>query len=351
MTSSEAEAPENARTYAQGYRTRRLSVALSWAMVAVVAILSIGVGSFPLPPAEVLASLVGGPHGSSADSAATAVVWQLRLPRILIAMAVGAALATSGAMYQAAYRNPLVDASILGVSAGAAFGAGLAMFFHVPVGMAGGAFVGGWVAVLATYVLSSVGGERPTVTVILSGVIVGAIFTAGVGLLQYVGSNEQLRQLVFWMLGGFYQATWRDVSIVVPVTAILVLVAVLFGWDLNVVSMGDADAHAVGRDPEKLRWRVLLIATALTALAVSVSGIVAWLGLLVPHAARLMVGADNRVVVPMSAALGAGFAVASDDLARTIGTGEIPIGIITSLVGAPYLLFLLRSRGASLVGA
>lgn len=308
---------------------------------------SICIGSYAISPGDVLEALGGGPAGGSA---ATAVVWKLRLPRILLAAAAGAALATSGAAYQAAYRNPLVDPSILGVSAGAAFGAGLAVVLPLPLGMAPAAFFGGVLAVGATYALSSVNGERPTVTVILSGIVVGAIFTAGFGLLQYLGSNEQLRRLVFWLLGGFYEATWESLRIVLPLTFVLVFLLITLGWDLNILSMGDEDAVALGRDPESIRRRVLLLATALTATAVSVSGIVSWIGLLVPHAARLLVGSDNRLVVPMSAALGAVFAVVSDDVARTISTGEIPIGIITSLLGAPYLLYLLRTRGATLVG-
>lgn len=344
----EADHRDAALRYLATGRQRQVAIAVALGLAALAAVVSIGIGSLWLPVGEVLNAIWAGP---SYDSAAAAVVWQLRIPRILIALAVGSALAVSGAAYQAAYRNPLVDPSILGVSAGAAFGAGLALIFPTPLGMTAGAFCGGLLAVLATYKLSSVGGERPTLTVILSGVVVGAIFTAGFGLLQYIGTNEQLRRLVFWMLGGFYEATWSQVAIVIPGTLVLLVIMATMGWDLNVLSMGDQDAHSVGRDPDKVRRRVLIVATALTALAVSVSGIVGWVGLLVPHAARLIVGADNRWVIPLSAAMGGLFTLVADDVARTVGTGEIPIGIITSLLGAPYLLYLLRSRAASMVGS
>lgn len=346
MTSTHLSAPPHLTT--RHTRTgRRRALAGAAAVLAVLLALSLGVGSYGLTPGEVWGALRTGPEGTGP---ASAVVWTLRLPRVLVAAAVGAALAASGAAYQASYRNPLVDPSILGVSAGAAFGAGLAVITPLGVPMSVAAFAGGVLAVTLTYVASSVNGARPSVTVILAGVVVGGIFTAGFGLLQYLATSEDLRRLVFWMLGGFYEATWSDVWRTVPAIVLLVALLARYGWSLNIIAMGDADAVALGLDPDTVRRRVLVSATALTALAVSVSGVVGWIGLLVPHAARFIVGADNRYVVPMAGLLGGLFTVVADDLARTIGAGEVPIGILTAVLGAPFLLYLLRTRGHQLVG-
>lgn len=335
-----------------GHRRRVALLIVTASLVPVVGLVSIMVGAYVIPVGDVL-SVIGARLGliETADSLHDSVVWDLRLTRALLAGAVGAALATSGAAFQGTFRNPLVEPYILGVSAGAAFGAGLSVVFDVPFSLQVMAFVFGTVAVWLTYHLSLVRGERPTVTLILAGVIVGSFFSAIFALFQYVGTDEQLRRLVFWVLGGFYRATWSDVAVVVPATVVGCLLLWRSGWRLNVLSLGDDEARSLGVNPEPLRRWVIALATALTALAVSVSGIIAWVGLLMPHAARLLVGPDNRFVIPLSAALGASFVMICDDIARTIHTGEVPIGIITSILGAPYLVYLLRTRAAHLVSS
>lgn len=332
-----------------GQRRRVGILAGTAVLVPVVGLVSIMVGAYVIAVGDVIAVIAArfGLTGP-ADSLQDAVVWDLRLSRVLLAGAVGAALATSGAAFQGTFRNPLVEPYILGVSAGAAFGAGLSVMFDVPLSLQVMAFIFGTVAVWLTYRLSRVRGERPTVTLILAGVIVGSFFSALFALFQYAGTDEQLRRLVFWVLGGFYRATWDDVAIVVPATVVGCLLLWRFGWRLNILSLGDDEARSLGVNPEPIRRWVIALATALTALAVSVSGIIAWVGLLIPHAARMLVGPDNRFVIPLSATLGAVFVMICDNLARTIHTGEVPIGIITSILGAPYLIYLLRTRGAHL---
>lgn len=334
-----------------GLRRRVALLLASAVLVPVVGLVSIMVGAYVIPVGDVL-TVIGARLGltGAADSLHDSVVWDLRLTRALLAGAVGAALAASGAAFQGTFRNPLVEPYILGVSAGAAFGAGLSVMFDVPFSLQVMAFVFGTVAVWLTYNLSRVRGERPTVTLILAGVIVGSFFSAIFALFQYVGTDEQLRRLVFWVLGGFYRATWQDVAVVVPATVVGCLLLWRFGWRLNILSLGDDEARSLGVNPEPLRRGIIALATALTALAVSVSGIIAWVGLLVPHAARLLVGPDNRFVIPLSATMGAVFVMVCDDIARTIHTGEVPIGIITSILGAPYLIYLLRTRAAHLGG-
>lgn len=315
-------------------------------IVPATALVSIMVGTYLIPVRDVLAVLAAKIGLVVADNLHMAVVWEIRLTRVLLAGAVGAALATSGAAYQGTFRNPLIEPYILGVSAGAAFGAGLAVMVDLPLSMQVLAFLFGLLAVLLTYTLSRVRGERPTVTLILAGVVVGSFFSAIFALFQYVGTDEQLRRLVFWIMGGFYRATWGEVVIVVPASIAGILWLWSLGWRLNILSLGDDEARSLGVDPGPLRRVIIVVSTALTALAVSVSGIVAWVGLLVPHAARLIVGPDHRYVIPLSAAFGAVFVMVCDDVARTISTGEVPIGIITSILGAPYLVYLLRTRAA-----
>lgn len=344
-----AEDSGKPRAVITGNRRRIILLVTTTALAAAVAIISIAVGAYVIPVPDVLAVLAAktGLTGD-ADNLHTAVVWDLRLTRVLLAGAVGAALAASGAAYQGTFRNPLVEPFILGVSAGAAFGAGLAVMVDVPLSLQAMAFLFGMLAVWLTYTLSRVRGERPTITLILAGVVVGSFFSAIFSLFQYVGTDEQLRRLVFWIMGGFYRATWDDVAIVVPATIVGCLLLFRYGWRLNILSLGDDEARSLGVDPAPLRRRIIVLATALTALAVSVSGIIAWVGLLVPHAARLLVGPDHRFLLPLSATMGAVFVMACDDVARTIHTGEVPIGIITSVIGAPYLIYLLRSRAMHL---
>ncbi|SCL13536.1 iron complex transport system permease protein [Micromonospora nigra] len=333
----------------RGNRPRIVLLAVTAVGVVVVAVISVMVGAYVIPVGDVFAVLAA--KAGLSDGSGTlneAVVWDLRLTRVLLAGAVGAALACSGAAYQGTFRNPLVEPFILGVSAGAAFGAGLSVMVDLPLSLQVMAFVFGMLAVWLTYSLSRVRGERPTVTLILAGVVVGSFFSALFSLFQYVGTDEQLRRLVFWIMGGFYRATWGDVAVVLPATLVGCALLWRAGWGLNILSLGDDEARSLGVDPEPLRRKVIVLATALTALAVSVSGIIAWVGLLIPHAARLLVGPDHRFVVPLSATLGAVFVMVCDVLARTIHSGEVPISIITSILGAPYLVYLLRTRSTFL---
>ena len=351
VTGPNRPAPRTAPLVPAHVADRRRAVLLGAlaALVPVVALASIMVGAYVIPVGDVLAVLAAKTGlTDTADSLDTSVVWDMRLTRVLLAGAVGAALACSGAAYQGTFRNPLVEPFILGVSAGAAFGAGLAVMVDLPLSLQVMAFLFAMVAVWLTYTLSRVRDERPTVTLVLAGVVIGSFFSAVFSLFQYVGTDEQLRRLVFWVMGGFYRATWGDVAVVVPATVVGCLLLWRSGWRLNVLSLGDEEARSLGVDPEPLRRRIIVLATALTALAVSVSGIIAWVGLLVPHAARMIVGPDHRFVVPLSAVLGGVFVMVCDDLARTIHTGEVPISIITSILGAPYLIYLLRSRGTRL---
>ncbi|WNV77619.1 iron ABC transporter permease [Geodermatophilus sp. DSM 44513] len=323
---------------------RRLAIVLSAAAAAVTLIVSVCVGAYWIPLADV-ATVLGAGLGLPLQvvSTQTTVIWDIRLPRTLLAAAVGAALAVSGGVFQSTFRNPLVEPYILGVSAGAACGAGLAVLFPVPFSVQLSAFVFGAIAVSATTLLARNRGS--TIALVLSGVIVGAFFMSVFAMFQYLGTDAQLRRLVFWVLGGFYTSRWEDVVLVTPLVAVGVLLTWAYSWRLNLLTLGDQECRSLGVDPAVTRRVLIVVATALTALAVSVAGIVAWIGLLIPHAARMIAGADNRAVIPVSAFLGATFLMICDDLARTLHSGELPIGVVTAALGTPFLVALLRRRG------
>jgi iron complex transport system permease protein len=278
------------------------------------------------------------------------VIWNIRAPRILMAVTVGIALATAGTVYQGCFRNPLVEPYILGVSAGAAFGAGLGILYpgiFVSVQVAAFAFAA--LAVVFTYFLARSRGETPVITLILGGVIVGSIFSACVSIMKYMSNDSQLREITFWMMGGFYYTTWKEVFII-PIVLAAFVILWYFGWKLNVLSMGDEEAKGLGVNPEKYKLVFIALATLITAISVASVGIIAWVGLMMPHAARLILGPDNRFVIPAAALMGGIYLIFCDTIARTLTTSEIPVGIVTSIVGAPYLIYLLRSKGRAIFG-
>ena len=338
------------------HRARRTLVAsrlaLAGAALMAAAGAAITIGAYQVSLADVagiVASRLG--FGPPDTSVAAAVVWNLRLPRILLAGAVGAALAASGAVFQASFRNPLVEPYILGVSSGAAFGAALGLVVpRFPLSVQIAAFAGAVAAVGLVYLLARSRHDAPTVTLVLSGLIVGSVFAAGVSILKYIASDAALRDIVFWLMGGFYFTTWQDVRILLPIVGLSTCVMVAGGWRLNVLSMGDHEAETLGIDPRRARLVLLAASTLATAVSVSVVGIVPWVGLMTPHAIRLWLGPDNRVVVPGSALLGALLLLACDTAARSISTAEIPVGIVTALAGGPFLAYLIRQRTAGLVG-
>lgn len=278
------------------------------------------------------------------------VVFDIRMPRILTAVLIGFGLSNSGAVYQSCFKNPLVEPFILGASSGAAMGAALAIIFpQIFINISLSAFCFSLLAVFLSYTLARNGGIVPVVGLILSGVIVGSIFSAGVSIIKYISEDAQLREITFWMMGGLYYSNWSDlaqISLIIPLCF-----AVLFAlaWKLNLLSLGENQAKSLGINPEKYKFIFILLATFITATCVSNVGIIAWIGLIMPHVARLLIGPDNRWVLPISGLLGGIYLLICDTLARTISMAEIPVGIIASLVGAPFLIVLLRSKAKELL--
>jgi iron complex transport system permease protein len=281
-----------------------------------------------------------------------AIFWQIRLPRVVLGVLVGAMLAAAGAAYQGVFRNPLADPYLLGVSSGAGLGATLGIIAGGAVGPLGIpvlAFVGGMLGVAATYALgSTVGGGRGAVVIILAGVAVGAFFNAIQNFVQQQ-YDDSLLSVYAWMLGRLSTDGWSDVLVALPYVAFSCAAILAHRRVLDVMSVGDVEAASLGVDPARVRLVLVLTATLGTAAVVSVSGLIGFVGIVVPHAVRLLFGAGHRTMLPLSLLLGAGFLVLCDVVARSaLAPAEVPIGVVTALVGAPFFLVVLRRHKGAL---
>ena len=333
---------------------RREALALAGAvlLLAAVVVVAFAVGRYPVSPGELVrvleAKLFGTPHALPATI--DTVVFNVRGPRIVAALLVGAALAASGAAYQSLFRNPLVSPDILGVSAGAAFGAVLGIFFSLEVwAIQSLAFVFGLVAVALAYsIAASLRGHDPILVLVLAGVVLGSLLGACIALVKYLADPyNQLPAITYWLLGSLAATNPGDVwSTVLPVLIGLVTLWLL-RWRITVLSLGDEEAASLGVQVRRVRVVVIAAATLVTAAVVSISGIIGWIGLIVPHVARLLVGADFRRLLPVAALLGAGFLLGVDTLARTAARIEIPLGVLTAFVGTPLFLWLLATARRS----
>lgn len=312
-------------------------------------LLSLNIGTYRIPPKDVLATVAGAilPGGAAGGTPTPQadILLRIRLPRLLLALFAGAALAVSGASLQALFRNPLVFEYSLGISYGAAFGAALSLVFlgrGLPAQVS--AFVFAVAAVAAVLAIARRSASQ-VVTVLLSGVIVSALFQALLSLVEFFANPYALQSLVFWLMGSLGRATWGDLAVSLPVMGVCVAVLILLRWRLNVLSLGEDEARALGLDVRRLKVAVVVLATLATAAATAVTGVISWIGLIVPHLVRMAVGADNRKVVPLSAAFGASLLIVADDVARSAAAFEIPIGILTSIVGIPFFIVLLKKSG------
>lgn len=307
---------------------------------------SLTVGRFAVSPHEVArvlwASVLGEESGLARN--VDAIVLQVRAPRVAAALGVGAALAAAGAAYQNLFKNPLVSPDILGVSAGCSLGAGLAVLFSLSTAMTQAfAFAGGLVAVgLVVAIGTWIRGRDPILTLVLTGVVVGSLFGAGVGLVKYVADPyNQLPAITFWLLGSFAGVVPRDLSAaLVPIAAGIALIWLL-RWRIDVLALSDDEARTLGADVTKLRFTAIVAATLVTACAVALAGTIGWVGLVVPHAARLIAGAAFARVLPLSLVMGAAFMLLVDTACRTLFATEIPPGVVTAFVGTPVFIALL----------
>lgn len=320
-------------------RYAALLLALSGLLILSLA-LSLMVGKYPVTPSELWSGLLGRPLSDTLD----AVLWQLRLPRAIAAALIGAALAAAGAAYQAMFRNPLVSPDILGVSAGAGLGASMGIFLGVSLlWVQGLAFAGGLAAVACVYLVASAARRHDAVLVlVLAGVAIGALLGAGISLLKLLADPySQLPSITFWLMGGLHGITREDLPWLAPGLLLALIPMVLMRWRVNLLSLPDEEARALGQHPARLRQLMIVAATLMTACAVSFSGIIGWVGLIIPHISRLLVGSEFSRLLPATLLLGASFVVITDLLARTVASIELPLGLLTSLLGAPFFLFLL----------
>ncbi|MCF6466155.1 FecCD family ABC transporter permease [Clostridium sp. Cult2] len=277
------------------------------------------------------------------------IVFRVRLPRILAAMLVGASLSLSGAVYQGMFKNPLVSPDILGVSAGAAFGAALAIFLSFnTVGIQISAFLFGILGVALVYLISIRVKEDPLISLVIIGILIGSIFTSFTSLIKYIADTEdKLPTITFWLMGSLSGLLPKDVKRIFIPILLGIVPLYLLRWKLNVLSLDEDEAKTLGLDTGKIRIIVIICSTLMTAASVSISGIIGWIGLVIPHLGRILVGPDYRVLVPTTILLGSTYLLIIDNIARALTTVEIPLGILTSLIGAPFFIFLLLNKGRS----
>jgi iron complex transport system permease protein len=312
------------------------------------ALLAFSVGAYPVSPAD-LATWLAGSMGLPArdlDPSAALVIEEIRGPRVATAMMVGAALAAAGAAYQALFRNPLVSPDILGVSSGAALGAVLGIYFSMPVvGIEVLALAGGLAAVAVVYLVGArIRAHDPVLVMVLMGIVIGALLGSGVSLVKLLADPyNQLPAITFWLLGSLSAITRGDFLALLPAFVAGIAPLALLHWRMNVMTLGEEEARALGVDTRRVRLAVVAGATLMTAAAVSVSGIVGWVGLVVPHLARLVVGPSFGRLLATSALFGAAFLLVVDTLARTLGRTEIPLGVLTATIGAPIFVWLLAA--------
>ena len=333
-------------------RKFRMPLAVGIAAVALVAIVIVAftVGQYPVSLGELArllwARLAGGAGAGASATIAETVIFDVCGPRVLAALLVGGALAASGAAYQTLLRNPLVSPDILGVSAGAALGAVLAIFLSLNIwAIQGFAFGFGLLAVAAAYVIAaSLRGHDPILVLVLAGVVLGSLLGACIALVKYLADPyNQLPAITYWLLGNLASASVEDVrTSLVPVLVGLVALW-LVRWRITVLSLGDEEAASLGVSAGRIRALVIGAATLVTAAVVSISGIIGWIGLVVPHVARMLVGPDFRVLFPVSVLLGSAFLLGVDTLARTVARIEIPLGVLTAFVGTPIFVWLLAT--------
>lgn len=319
-------------------------------LVFVLALLgSLLLGRYALSPGQLLHMLWTKVTGGAADWPLSddKVVFAVRLPRVAAAALVGAALSVSGAAYQGMFRNPMVSPDILGASTGAGFGAAVAILLGAGYfGISAAAFCCGLLAVAAAWMVSRLSRTNQTVTLILAGMMISSLFSAGTSFVKLVAdTQQQLPAITYWLMGSLSSIKDKDVLFLsIPVALGMVPLLVL-RWRMNLLTLGEEEAQSMGVNTRRLRGAVIVCATLLTSASVAVSGMIGWVGLVIPHFCRMLFGYDYRRLIPAGALFGASFLLIVDDIARLVTTGELPLGILTAFVGAPLFLYLIATGG------
>lgn len=318
-------------------------------------LISFSVGRYSVTPKELIyifyAKITGIPKTWSDNI--ESVIFQIRLPRIIAALIIGASLSVSGASYQCLFKNPMVSSDILGASAGAGFGAAIALLLSFNMaGVEFLAFVFGMGAVFATYIISKIigRGNSTTLILVLTGIVISSLFQSLISLIKYVADpDSKLPAITFWLMGGISNITANEIYLLLASFIIGIIPILLLRWKLNILAFGDEEAKSLGINVDRMRVILIFCSTLLTASSVAMAGMVGWVGLVIPHVTRLIVGPNYKTLIPSSVIIGASYLLLIDDISRTIFPMEIPLGILTSLIGAPFFLsILLKARKNSI---
>lgn len=329
------------------YIKTRLSVLII--VFFVTFFLSFTLGRYPIAPDKLIKILLARilPIKQTWPDQMETILFRIRLPRVIMACLIGGALSCAGAAYQGIFQNPMVSPDILGASSGAAFGAALAIFLSFGYfGISIAAFLFGMSSVLFVYIISRYFKNNPVLGLVLTGIMVSSLFSSGTSFIKLVADpNDKLPAITYWLMGSLASIRGQDVEFAtIPIIAGIVPIY-LWRWKINVLTMGDEEAKTMGVNTKFLRMGIIICSTLITAACVSVSGLIGWVGLVIPHFSRMLVGNDYRNVLPASLLLGGSYLLIVDDFARLITTSEIPIGILTAFVGAPFFLYLIIREG------
>jgi len=306
--------------------------------------LSFMIGRYPISPIEVISAIFSKILHIECSNMAETIVFQIRAPRIIAAMLVGAGLSISGASFQGLFRNPLVSPDILGVSAGAGFGAAIAILlslnlFYIQIS----ALIFGLIAVTITYFVSKIVKSNAILVLVLSGMAIGSLFSALTSFTKYVADPyEKLPAIVFWLMGSLSSVSNIEILVVIIPMLVGMIILLMIRWRINVISMGEDEARSLGLNTKKFTIVIIICCTVITASAVCISGVIGWVGLVIPHIGRMIVGPDHRKLLPATLSLGASYLLLVDNMARTLTTVEIPLGILTAIIGAPFFIYLLK---------
>ncbi len=306
-------------------------------------------GRYPVSPVDVVKTILSPIFPPlTVSSTINTIVWQIRLPRILAALLVGASLSMAGTALQGVFKNPLVSSDLLGVSNGAGFGAALAILFSGSgIIIQIFAFIFGIISVSITYLISKAYRAGGILILILSGVAISAFFNSLISAIKFVADPEdKLPEIVYWLMGSLASVRMDEIIMIIMPLFIGFIILYLLRWQMNILAMGDEEAQSLGLNPSRVRLIIIAACTLLTSAAVSISGIIGWIGMIIPHMARMVVGPDNKILIPASLSLGASFLLLIDNISRVVISIEIPIGILTAIIGVPIFLYLLR-RGYS----
>jgi iron complex transport system permease protein len=345
-------------TYAK--RSKRWKVTLTLLIAALIAtiIVALDIGFAPISFSEILRILAhqipflnGAVDPSSFSSVNQVIIMQIRFPRVIAGALIGAGLAASGVLYQGVFKNPMADPFVLGVSSGAVLGAGLAIVFASGLSVIGFpivqtcAFAGGLITIFIVFNISKVGSRVSDMTLLLSGIAITIFLSAIFQILQVTTQNAKLQALVLWLIGGISNVAWSDILSIFPFIIIGIILSYFYTRDLNMIALGEDTAQHLGVNTQRTKKILLALGSVMASAAVSISGLIGFVGLMIPHMTRLIIGPDHRILLPASVILGAIFLVICDAIARVItGATELPVGVITALAGGPFFIFLLRRR-------